>query len=205
MVERSPATYPVRLVLASASPRRKELLGLLGVPFTVEPADVDETRRPGEPPEALVVRLAATKARTVAARMSARTAGDATVIGADTVVVVDEEVFGKPNSDEDAAQMLRALSARSHRVLTGVAVLAGLADDLSATAVEETTVTFAALRPAEIEWYLATGDHRGKAGAYGVQGVAGVFITRLEGSFTNVVGLPLTTLRPMLLAAGSRL
>lgn len=142
-----------------------------------------------------MVRLATEKARTVAAR----TSPDAVVIGADTVVVVDREVFGKPHSDDDAARMLRRLSGRSHQVMTGVAVRS---DNGAATAVEQTTVTFAELSRADIDWYLATGDHVGKAGAYGVQGVAGIFISRLEGSFTNVVGLPLTTLRPMLLAAG---
>ncbi len=182
-------------MLASESPRRDELVRLLGVPFTVEPADIDESALPGEPAEALVVRLASEKARTVAAR----TSPDAVVIGADTVVVVDREVFGKPHSDDDAARMLRRLSGRSHQVMTGVAVHS---DNGAASAVEKTTVTFAELSRADIEWYLATGDHVGKAGAYGVQGVAGIFISRLEGSFTNVIGLPLTTLRPMLLAAG---
>jgi len=171
---------------------------LFGVPFTVDPADADESVLPAEPADALVVRLATDKARTVDAR---REAG-AVVIGADTVVVVDGDVFGKPRDDDDARRMLRRLSGRSHEVMTGVAVVS---ENGASTAVEQTTVTFAELTNADIDWYLATGDHTGKAGAYGVQGVAGLFITRLEGSFTNVVGLPLTTLRPMLRAAGFRM
>jgi septum formation protein len=170
---------------------------LFGVPFTVDPADVDESVLLGEPADALVVRLATDKARTVAAR----TAAGAVIIGADTVVVVDGDVFGKPCDDDGARRMLRRLSGRSHQVMTGVAVLS---ENGAATAVEQTTVTFAELTSADIDWYLASGDHMDKAGAYGVQGVAGVFITRLEGSFTNVVGLPLTTLRPMLLTTALR-
>lgn len=171
---------------------------LFGLPFTVDPADVDESVLPGEPADALVVRLAMDKARRVAARTSA----GGVVIGADTVVVVDGDVYGKPRDDDDARRMLRRLSGRPHQVMTGVAVLS---ENEAATAVEQTTVTFAELTSTDIDWYLASGDHIGKAGAYGVQGVAGVFITQLEGSFTNVVGLPLTTLRPMLLATGFRL
>lgn len=190
------------LVLASASPRRRELLALIGVPFTVQPADIDETAEPGEAPEDLVVRLATGKARAVAARVAP--AGRAVVIGADTVVVVDggagaPDVFGKPVDDDDARRMLGVLSGRTHRVVTGVAVVD---HGVAAAAIEETTVTFCAMTAPDIDWYLATGDHRGKAGAYGVQGVAGVFITRLGGSFTNVIGLPLSTLRPMLTAVG---
>jgi len=184
-----------RLILASASVRREELLRLVGLPFTVDPAGIDETALAGEPPEALVVRLATGKTETVAARQPAGTV----VIGADTIVVVDDLALGKPVDDDDARRMIGMLSGRSHRVLTGVALASG---DRVTAALESTTVTFADLSPAELDWYVATGDHRGKAGAYGVQGVAGNFITRLDGSFTNVVGLPLTTLRPMLAAAG---
>jgi septum formation protein len=196
VVDRAPPTGDVRLVLASASARREELVRHFGAPFTIEPADIDESSFPGESPEALVVRLATGKARTVAARSPSRAV---VVIGADTVVVVGATVFGKPVSDDDARRMLRMLSGCSHRVVTGVAVVCG---DHLGTAVEETTVTFSALSATDIEWYLATGDHWDEAGAYGVQGVAGVFITRLDGSFTNVIGLPLSTLRPMLTAAG---
>jgi septum formation protein len=182
-------------VLASESPRREQLLRLLGVPFTVAPARIDERVQAGEHPAALVVRLAVGKAE----RMAAAQPGDAVVIGADTVVAVDDEVLGKPRDDGDARRMLGLLSGRSHQVVTGVAVVAA---GRVATAVEETTVTFSVLDAADIDWYLATGDHAGKAGAYGIQGVAGLFVTRLEGSFTNVVGLPLSTVRPMLADAG---
>lgn len=183
------------LVLASESPRREELLRLLGIPFRVEPARIDEARRDAEPASALVVRLASAKAERVAARQPV----DAVVIGADTVVVVDDEVLGKPIDDGDARHMLSRLSGRSHRVVTGMAVVAA---GRIVTAIEETTVTFCVLSEDDLDWYLARGDHLGKAGAYGIQGVAGVFVTRLEGSFTNVVGLPLSTLRPLLAAAG---
>lgn len=182
-------------MLASASPRRADLMALLGVPFAIVPADIDETPRPGEPPEDLVLRLAIGKAVAVAAT----SAPGAVIIGADTVVAVGDDIFSKPDGDADARRMLSLLSGRSHRVLTGVAVDC---EGEIATAVEETTVTFEHLSDADIDWYLATGDHRGKAGSYGIQGIAGVFITHLAGSYTNVVGLPLSTLRSMLAATG---
>jgi len=187
-------------VLASASPRRRELLGLLGIPFTVRPVDIDETQRPEETPEALVRRLAGGKAAAGAVAVAADASGPV-VIGADTIVVADGQVLGKPADDGDARRMLGLLSGRSHRVLTGVVVRIG---GSATTAVEETAVAFCELTAADIDWYLASGEHRGKAGAYGIQGVAGVFVTRIEGSFTNVVGLPLATLRPMLAATGFR-
>ncbi len=185
---------PVQLVLASASPRREQLLGLLGLPFVVQPADIDETPQLGELAEALVIRLASRKAETVAARTPR-----AIVIGADTVVVVDHHILGKPTDESDARWMLGLLSGRSHRVLTGIAVAAG---GRTASALEETSVTFDGLSQRDIDWYLASREHQGKAGGYAIQGVAGTFITRLEGSFTGAVGLPLTTLRPMLVNAG---
>ncbi len=195
VVDRPPPSDRPTLVLASASQRREQLLRLFGWQFTVEPADIDETGRDGEPAERLVVRLAIGKAQTVAENQPPGTV----VIGADTIVAVDDDVLGKPSDDDDARRMLRLLSGRSHRVVTGVAVCV---DQRVATAVEETWVTVGALDDAEIDWYVASGDHRDKAGAYGIQGVAGIFITRLHGSFTNVVGLPLHTLRPMLATAG---
>lgn len=194
MADRSAAAAPPPLVLASASPRRRDLLSLLGVPFTVHRTDVDETRWDDEPARSLVERLAVVKAEAGAAAHPG-----ALVIGADTVVAVDDAVLGKPADDHDARRMIELLSGRTHRVLTGLAVV-GAADPM--TAVEETAVTFAALSATDIEWYLSTGDHHGKAGSYGVQGVAGAFITRLDGSFTNVIGLPLSTLRPMLVSTG---
>jgi len=164
---------------------------MLGWPFAVVPADVDETRLPAEPPDALVRRLAIAKAEVVGGGEPG-----AVVIGADTVVVVDDEVFGKPTSASDARRMLRLLSGRSHRVLTGVAVRV---DGATAAIVESTAVSFDALTDADIDWYVASGEHEGKAGSYGVQGVAGVFVTRLDGSFTNVIGLPLSSVRRLLL------
>jgi septum formation protein len=175
-----------RLVLASASPRRRELLGQLGVAFDVVAADIDETPRPGERPLALVRRLAATKARAVD--------GDP-VLAADTIVEVDGEILGKPVDADDARRMLRRLSARAHRVHTGVALRAG--DRLEVQAVT-TIVTFVPLLPSAIDWYLATGEPFDKAGAYAIQGVGGVFVETVRGSVSNVVGLPLTTVARML-------
>lgn len=189
----SPAGRP--LVLASASPRREELLRLLGVPFTIQPADIDETPQDAERAEELVLRLAIGKAEVVASTG----ADDAVVIGADTVVVVDDVTLGKPRDDRDARRMLGLLSGRSHRVFTGVAVRTA---DMVAAEVTDTTVSFCDLDAADLDRYLATGDHRDKAGAYGLQGVAAAFITRLEGSYTSVVGLPLSTLRTMLTDVG---
>lgn len=163
--------------------------------FTVHPTDVDETHRTNEAPEPLVSRLARAKADAGSEAHSS-----AVVIGADTVVVVDQVILGKPVDDDDARRMIELLAGRSHHVLTGVSVVVPGGEP--AIAVEETVVTFAPMNEADIAWYLGTGDHRDKAGAYGVQGVAGAFITRLDGSFTNVIGLPLSTLRPMLDRAG---
>jgi septum formation protein len=180
-----------RLVLASASPRRRELLGRLGLSFEVVPADVDETPEQGERPLALVRRLAATKAEAVD--------GD-TVLAADTIVEVDGEILGKPADEADARRMLRRLSARSHRVHTGVAVRAG--ERLEVQSVT-TIVTFVPLLPSAIDWYLATGEPFDKAGAYAIQGAGGVFVESIRGSVSNVVGLPLTTVAKMLQDAGA--
>lgn len=173
------------MVLASGSPRRLELLGRLGLEPVVRPADVDETPRPGESPEDVVARLARTKAHAVA-----RDVHDL-VIAADTEVVLGSSVLGKPDGADGAAAMLRSLSGRAHRVVTGVHVVHGGAE---AAAMEETTVHVRELTDAEIDAYVATGEPFGKAGAYAVQGAGGMFVTRIEGSDTNVVGLPLATL-----------
>jgi septum formation protein len=173
-------------VLASGSPRRRELLAQLGLSFTVVAPDVDETPLPGEGPIDLVRRLAAAKAVAVD--------GDP-VLGADTVVDVDGEVFGKPADAADARRMLRRLSGRAHRVHTGVAVRTGELVDVE---VVTTIVTFVPLRPAVVDWYIGTGEPLDKAGAYAVQGVGGVFVERIRGSVSNVVGLPLTTVARML-------
>lgn len=180
------------LVLASGSPRRRELLARLGVPFTVAVADVDETPQPGEAPVDLVRRLAAAKAETVAV--------DGTVVlAADTIVVIDGEILGKPVGADDARRMLRRLSGRTHLVRTGVAIRSS-----SGTAVEvvTTTVTFGPVGPATMEWYLATGEPFDKAGAYAVQGAGDVLVESVRGSVSNVVGLPLATVATMLAAAG---
>jgi septum formation protein len=182
-----------RLLLASASPRRRELLALLDRPFEVVAADVDETPRPGEPPESLVERLALAKA--AAGRRIAGSSPADIAIGADTVVVVDGEVVGKPTDQADATAILRRLSGRDHEVLTGLAVVAGT--DARSTVVA-TTVTFVAMTDAAIAAYVATGEPADKAGAYGIQGRGGRFVAAVDGSYHNVVGLPLAQLADLL-------
>ncbi len=171
------------LVLASASPRRREILATLGVAFEVVPSGAAEEEREGERPEALARRLARDKALEVSRRV-----GDRFVLGADTVVVVEGRVLGKPADDDHARAMLRALSDRWHEVITGVALARGGAvlEDLAVT----TRVHVAPLSAERIERYVATGEGRDKAGGYAVQGVASGFCDRLEGSYGNVVGLP---------------
>jgi septum formation protein len=173
------------VVLASASPRRRDLLARLGIVADVRPAHVDETPRPGEAPGDLVQRLARTKAAAVDAPESAL------VVAADTEVVLDGRVLGKPADDAEAAAMLAALSGRTHDVMTGVAVRHG---DRTATDVAVTRVHVRDLDPAEIDWYVRTGEPMGKAGAYAIQGAGAVFITGIDGSDTNVIGLPLALL-----------
>jgi septum formation protein len=185
------------LLLASASPRRSALLTQIGVVHEVLPAQVDETVLPDESAEALVVRLAGLKARHGAAR---RAAGDGRpVLGADTVVVVDDRILGKPRDATDGASMLRQLSGRSHRVLSGVALAhAGAVR----TALSISTVSFRALDAAEIAAYWASGEPRDKAGAYAIQGRAARFVTHLAGSYSGVMGLPLYETAELLTAAG---
>ena len=183
----------MRLVLASASPRRAELLSAAGFSFVVQSVEIDETPRPNEDAEALVLRLASVKASAVA-----RSAAEG-VLAADTVVVVDGEILGQPGDDEDAADMLRRLSGRSHDVVTGLAVLHGPS---LVTAVERTRVHVTALHRDEIDWYVRSGEPRDKAGAYGIQGLASRFIERIDGSYTNVVGLPVATVRRLLRSMG---
>jgi septum formation protein len=174
-------------VLASASPRRRELLGRLGMPFEVRPVDADETPRPGESAEALVVRLALAKAR------AAAQPGEV-ALGADTAVTLDGEILGKPADADDARKMLAALSGREHEVWTGVAVVAlptelGPARELARAC--RTTVRFRLLDDAEIDAYVASGESVDKAGAYAIQGGAAPFVDAVDGELTNVVGLPL--------------
>ena len=180
-------------MLASQSPRRAQLLESAGFAFDVDPADVDETVREGEAPETYVRRVARDKALTVAARHPSRI-----VLAADTTVVQDGEVFGKPEDRDDAARMLRALAGRHHEVLTAV-VLAH--DGRFDEHVECTRVTVAAMTPADIDWYLDSGEADGKAGAYAIQGKAARFIPRIEGSYSNVVGLPVEAVHRMLAGA----
>ena len=172
-----------RLILASASPRRAEILASLGIPFDVDPAHVDETPLPGEAPDDMAARLASAKAAAVAARRPG-----AWILGADTAVVLEDGMLGKPADDADAARMLGLLSGREHRVVTGICLLRDASP--GRTEVEWSAVRFAPLSAEEIAWYVATGEPRDKAGAYAVQGMGARFIERVEGSFTNVMGLP---------------
>ena len=172
----------MRLVLASRSPRRADLLTSAGYDFEVAPADIDERLLDGETPAAHVRRLARDKAAHVA-----RDHPESIVLGADTVVVVDDVMLGKPADDADAAGMLRRLSGRPHGVLTGVALYT---KNVQCCDVESTRVTFRELTPGDIIWYVGSGEPDGKAGAYAIQGRASRFVTRIEGSYTNVVGLP---------------
>ncbi|HEY8339543.1 MAG TPA: Maf family protein [Egibacteraceae bacterium] len=184
---------PPRLVLASASPRRLALLRGAGLEPLVRVADIDERAAPGEDARDYVLRLARAKAR-AAARGSHEV-----VVGADTAVVVDGEPLGKPRDAAHAAALLARLSGRRHLVITGVAVSCG--DGELRDLVVSTTVEMVALTPAAIAAYVATGEPFGKAGAYAIQGRAAAFVTRIEGSYTNVVGLPLTETLTLLGAA----
>ena len=189
----------VPLILASASPRRAELLRAAGFAFEVRPFHIDESIHDGEPPRAYVRRLAAEKARVAAAAAAGRY-----VLAADTAVVVDEEILGKPEGAVDAARMLRRLAGRAHHVLTGVCLVSpeGAANPGMRSHVEETTVEFAPLSTAEIEWYVATGEPMDKAGAYAIQGFASRFVQRIHGSYSNVVGLPVSPVYGMCREAG---
>jgi septum formation protein len=175
----------VHLVLASASPRRAELLARLGLVPEIRPASVDETPHLREPAVDLALRLAGAKADHAAAQGHG---GDEVVLAADTVVGVDDRLLGKPLNRADAASMLTALAGRTHEVVTGLVVCRG--DQAHRTHVV-TTVTFRDLTAAEIDWYLDTGEPYDKAGGYGLQGAGAAFVERLDGSDTNVIGLPL--------------
>ena len=172
------------LVLASASPRRAELLRQIGARFVCSSADVDETPIAGEAPRDYVLRLALTKAEAVLAS----TDGVLPVLGADTTVVIDDRLLGKPDSEEQAVAMLMSLSGRSHRVFTAVAMVN---EERSAWRISETSVTFAALDEEQCRRYWQTGEPRDKAGAYAIQGMGAVFVEKIVGSYSAVVGLPL--------------
>jgi len=211
----------VRLILASASPRRAELLRAAGYEFETVVADVDERVRDGEMPAEYVRRLAAEKSAAVEAALkgcaasdAARSidaagegagaavlvaqpfrAADAVILGADTTVVIDGEILGKPRADEEAAAMLRRLAGRRHEVLTGVSIRHG-AHEIGR--VDSTAVWFSVLTKEDIVWYVASGEGRDKAGAYAIQGLASRFIPRIEGSYANVVGLPVAAVAELL-------
>jgi septum formation protein len=184
-----------RLILASASPRRRELLTQAGYTFEVRPAHIDEDLRLDEEPITYVVRLARDKARAVFAAVNDP---DAIVLGADTTVTLDSHILAKPEDAADAARMLRMLSGRTHRVITGVAVATAKGTEVAA---EATGVQFLTLSDEEIAAYVATGEPMDKAGAYGIQGLAAKWIPRVEGCYFNVVGLPLALVSAMLDAA----
>ncbi len=175
-----------KLILASASPRRAEILQNAGYAFSVVSSAIDETPIPGETAEAMVARLADAKAELVAAL----SVGPAIVVAADTAVLIGAQILGKPRTTEDARQMLQSLSGKTHSVITGVTLIR-LPDVERRNFVEATQVQFAVLSGEEIEEYLATGEPFDKAGGYAIQGRAGRFIPRIEGCYFNVVGLPL--------------
>jgi septum formation protein len=198
-VPERPGSVPLPLVLGSGSPRRRELLARAGVAFEVRPADIDERPRPGETPAALAERLAREKALAVACRLGATPAR--WVLGADTIVVLGADVLGKPADPEDAVRLLARLVGRTHRVLTGVAVVES-ARLAAHTVVVESRVT---MRPAgleEIRRYVAGGEPLDKAGAYAAQGEGRRFVVAIEGSESNVIGLPLDETLALLRKAG---
>jgi septum formation protein len=181
-----------RIVLASASPRRAELLHSAGFTFTVQPSDIDESVRPGEAPADYVRRIA--RAKAAATGLDCRESGSV-ILAADTAVVVADEILGKPADDRDAIRMLKLLSGRVHDVLTGVVVL-----DAAGEAVEvvRTQVRLLPLTDVEIAWYVGTKEPEGKAGAYAIQGIGARFVDWIEGSWSNVVGLPVATVDRLL-------
>jgi septum formation protein len=173
-----------KLILASSSPRRKELLDAAGWPYEAVVAGIDESLHANEDPAVYVQRLARSKAEAVAARLQS-----GLVLGADTTVVVENQILGQPSDDKDAKRMLRLLNGKWHEVLTGVAVVRVGGE--STVDYETTRVRFAEMTEAEIDWYVSTGEARGKAGAYGIQGAAGLFIEEISGDYFNIVGLPI--------------
>ena len=179
----------MELILASQSSRRRELLGLFNLPFTVRVADIDETMDPTRPPAEEVARVSLAKARAVERKE------EDVVIAADTIVVLGSRVLGKPASEAQAEQMLTALSGHAHQVMTGVTVLRG---DRSLTATEITDIHFRELSTREIRRYIATGEPMDKAGSYGIQGGAALFAEKIHGDYYNVVGLPVCRLQRML-------
>lgn len=200
-------TQSLPIYLASRSPRRRELLRQIGIGFEVvllreaaqRRVDVDETPHPGEVPDEYVLRVAREKAQAAAAMVRARRLTAHTVLAADTAVIRDDDILGKPSDAADAARMLGMLAGRSHRVLTAVAVARGDAVD---TRISASTVWFRPLDAGEIRRYVATGESTDKAGAYAVQGRAAAFITRIDGSYSGIMGLPLAETAELLRSHG---
>ena len=191
-----PSQPPLGLILASASPRRRALLAQLAIPFTVIPADIDESVWPHEVPRAYTMRVAYAKAQHIAQQFPS-----AVVLGADSVVVLEQQILGKPRDIAQARDMLSRLSSREHTVITGLAVLCQAQHFVGLDAVS-TLVRFRPLAPSAIEHYLATGEPMDKAGAYAIQGAAAAFVASRDGCYTNVVGLPLRRTATLLQAAG---
>ncbi len=186
------------LILASASPRRQELLRNAGIPFIVRPADIDETPMSGELPQPCAERLAREKALAVRNRREFH--GEDFILGADTIVVIDDLILGKPRDADDAARMLRLLSGRRHSVITAVCLLGSALEVASS---ETTLVTMSEISDNEIRDYVATGEPMDKAGAYAIQGIASRWIPRIEGDYPNVVGLPIARVYCMLRDRGA--
>jgi len=198
-----PIILGMRLILASSSPRRRQLLRNAGFDFDVQASNIIEKIQPGEPPEEFARRAAREKA----VQIAASSPQGSLVLGADTVVVIDGETLGKPSDLDDAARMLRLLSGRTHQVHTGICLVRA-PDKIAALKHETTLVTFRELDEEEIRDYLESGEPMDKAGAYAVQGLASRFVTCISGCYSNVVGLPVAlvyeTLKPLLKAEGSR-
>jgi nucleoside triphosphate pyrophosphatase len=189
------------LILASASPRRQELLRNAAIEFRVQPTEVAEDPQPGESPQQCAERLAREKAQAIA-RQNPREI----VLGADTIVVVDDQMLGKPNDTQDAARMLGLLSGRSHHVITGVCLIGAAANGQPSfvdVRSETTLVNMAPLSDADIQYYIASGEPMDKAGAYAIQGIASRWIPRIEGDYSNVVGLPIALVFRMLREHGA--
>jgi len=200
-----PIIVPMRLILASASPRRAELLRAAGFEFEILVVDIDEAVRPAEQPVDYVRRLAMEKSARAMATIAPSEGGshvlDTVVLGADTAVVIDGDILGKPRDAADAASMLRRLSGRPHEVLTGISLRG---PEWEAGRVETTTVEFSPLNAADIAWYVESGEGQDKAGAYAIQGLASRFIPRVDGSYSNVVGLPIAVVHELLAEIASR-
>jgi len=183
--------FTEKLILASGSPRRAEILDAVGWPFEVVTSGIDETQKPGEDPNAYVQRLAFEKATAVATRHEA-----GLILAADTTVVVEDQLLGQPEDDRDAQRMLKLLSGKWHEVLTGVA-LKRIGSETKVGS-ETTRVRFAELSESEIDWYVSTGEPRGKAGAYAIQGRAALFVEEVSGDYFNIVGLPIRLVYEMI-------